>query len=563
MIIHCSHEYSKLSPSQLFLCILSVNLNFIIISRAQAAKTSSTSIMSSISPLERVSVIDFATIQGNASRERRGKLPAIATRSLSLLAQGDQYNRFAISPISPKPFSRRAKSEREALPFRTSLLERYLMEGNHPMPDSRDRKPTVTDNRIADAMPGPAQDLWTRAETVDSLADTTSSGWTKPLSTPYLFHKKQPGKLSAPEFRDNTMIPVLMYQNYQPVVRPCFTMDDSELQTPPPSSFGQTFASRLPELYLHAGKSQFDPPLAPRYDCFPDEFPSTPRFSGPAPIDTSLQISRKLDLDSAMNSPVLPEERSLAVARSLDPPPAPTSGEFLKDPRDNHVRHDSLTETFSEVRKSGKSMSKSLSVQDTTKYAPKRLPRPSPIPINKSVRFADLRSPAHSQLRSPAVYGHFTANGPSPTFMSPTTPLALCTTFPTIAGDSPATSQEEFSRDAEDDLIIFPHGMKEQAFAARGRSSNQYSDNDQSRARSLSPPRSARPLLQDENLESLLPATVYDPTVVYDAPTNTRTMVYPALPMVFDTKSHSVRDITDNDRNRILQSYFSRASSGL
>ncbi|KAE9962538.1 hypothetical protein EG328_000344 [Venturia inaequalis] len=516
--------------------------------------------MSSLSPLERISVIDFAAIQGNASRERRRKLPAIDSRCLSSLANGDQYNRFGISPISPKPFSRRSKSDRETLPFRTSLLERYLMEGSHPTPDSRDRKPIVTNHGIANALPGPVEHLWTG----DCSTETAKSGWTKPLSTPYPFHKKQHGNLSAPEFQDNAVIPVLMYQNYQPVIRPCFTLDDSELSTPPPSSFGQTFASQLPELHLYTGRSRFDPPPAPGYDCFPDKFPSSPKFSGPAPIDTSLSISRKSDLASAMNSPVLPEERSFAVARSLDPPPAPTFADFSKESRENHVRHDSLTETSSEVRRSAKSMSKASSAQDTTKFSPKRLPRPSPIPINKTVRFADLRSPAHSQLRSPAVYGQFAANSPSPTFISPTTPLATLTTFPAIAGDHYSNPQEEFPHDAEDDLIIFPHGKKGGAHA-RGRPCNQYSTTDQTRARSLSPPRSARPLLprEDEHLGSLLPATVYDPTVVYDAPTNTRTMVYPALPMVFDTKSHFVRDITDNDRNRILQSYFSRAGCGM
>jgi hypothetical protein len=99
--------------------------------------------------------------------------------------------------------------------------------------------------------------------------------------------------------------------------------------------------------------------------------------------------------------------------------------------------------------------------------------------------------------------------------ISPTTPLAMFCTFPTIVGISPSIPQEDFSTNSEEDLVLIHHEIKEEAFmgAARGRFPDRCSNKEQPRARSLSPLRSTPLLISNKSLASL-PATVYDPTAI-------------------------------------------------
>jgi hypothetical protein len=542
-------------------------------------------------------------MQGNVSRERRKRL-TISSNSLSVLANSNQYHRFGLSPISPDVHT--SNLDWESLPLRTSLLERYLVEGTHPTPSPRERKVTLASSGIADALPisDVSQRLWAWRSSDDSLSsDVSTPGGNKPLRPQYIFDGNDPNdeqqleEMDQPKGGQQDMMEqatsashnsanmsFLPCQKYQTIAKPQFTMDDSGLQTPPPSSFAQSFADQLPQISVQFGSSPFDPPPAPSIDRFPGEFPSSPKISGPSPLDTSLQVARKLDLDSAMNSPVLPEDRTFAVERSLKPPPAPTSGEFFCEGPLHNMRPTASTINAT----SAKALNNVTNVTKTVLMRPrqdsmisnssmvnnsrKRIARPSPIPINKTVRFADLRSPAHSQLkspglhrqlRSPGLYSHFSQLS-SPELLSPITPLAMFCTFSTIVGDSPTMPQGDFSKNLEAEHVSNPPAIEEDAnaFFVRGRSHDLGSKKEQPRARSLSPPRSTPLLLSRDTLASL-PATVYDPTVIYDAQTNTRTVVYPVEPMVLETKSYTVRNITDNDRTRILKSYFNRASSGI
>lgn len=483
------------------------------------------------------------------------KLSAIASRSLSALANSHQHNHFRLSPISPKGFSS------DSVPLRTSLLERYMIEGTHPTPNRRDRKFTLASSEVSNALPTPttSKSLWSPIENGNFPIEAQKSTWTKPLSTPYPFDKAKPRKSEAMidhkthEHQDDASIPVLMYHNLHATTRPYFTMDDSGLQTPPPSSMAKTFARQIPEAYPQSRPSPFDLPTAPSFECSPADFSSSPESYGPAPVDTSLHDSRGLDLDSAMNCPVIPE---------LATPPNPISEDSQKELHDKHVRHDSLTSITTRVDKQTKPKMPTV-LASIAKDTPKRLPCPLPIPLKKNVRFAELHSPAHSQLWSPGVHGRFVQVS-SPAMRLPTTPRAMFCTVPIVAGASQTISQADPLEESEEGCIIFPPNKKteEQTLPVRGRPSNQQSGSEQPRSRSLSPPQSSTPLLPKVEYLDSLPATVYDPTVVYDATTNTRTMVYPAVPMVFDTKSYTARDITDNDRNRILQSYFNRARCG-
>lgn len=98
---------------------------------------------------------------------------------------------------------------------------------------------------------------------------------------------------------------------------------------PPPAPMSSTFKMTLPTFVDSHHSSHFDPPPAPKLAEFPLEFPPSPKFAGPAPIDTTQSVDqwRRLTISgaprSAMDSPTVNETHFLSLASPMAPPPAP------------------------------------------------------------------------------------------------------------------------------------------------------------------------------------------------------------------------------------------------
>jgi hypothetical protein len=122
--------------------------------------------------------------------------------------------------------------------------------------------------------------------------------------------------------------------------------------------------------------------------------------------------------------------------------------------------------------------------------------------------------------------------------------------FPAITPDSQPsldTERDQINYDDEQLMII-----------DRGRSSSRRDAGQwQSRARTLSPPRSARFRPYDDTQIAFLPTTVYNPELVHKSQLNSTGGVRP----VSKTKSYTVSNIKHSDRTMILQSYFQHARS--
>ncbi|QDS69315.1 hypothetical protein FKW77_003210 [Venturia effusa] len=533
--------------------------------------------------------LNFMPVQGSSAKtkERRKKFPDISSQSLSVLSGNShtlQYDRFTLSPISPSHLSDQSSPELDTNPLRRSLLERYLIEDTHPVIRTSTGKYTLTlaGTGLSDALVTPSPDnMFVRIETNEPKvvakpaqppprSDSPKAKWVMPAGSHERAHsgtrlstkenmsaRKQSGRISIHTQRRMKL--TMLMDAKQTRGGPRFTRDDSGLMTPPPSRFEKSFADQMPEVAISTKPSPFDPPPAPSQTTFPGYFPSSPKTSGPAPIDTSLRIFRKKDRESFMNSPILPEDRARAVQRAMYPPPAPTSGCFPEEfPQSPARSGPAPIDTAITSPNSTWSM-----VSTPPVLSPMAPPPPAPtsgqfpqsatrrvsVSNKKDLKFDAPYSPSLSQLKSSA---------------SPLTPLALFCTFPAIEGIASPVPAGAFSGIAEG-IEEEPQTVKDDAELTtaieRGRSSARDSLQTRHRARTLSAPRTTSDsLLPDKELD-VLPSTRYDPTVIYDAPTNTRTVVYP-IPMLFSTKSsYTVANITDSDRNRILRSYFRRGRS--
>jgi hypothetical protein len=537
--------------------------------------------------------LNFTPVQANLpkTKERRKKFPEISSQSLSVLSGNSkhlQYDRFMLSPISPSHLSEHSSPDLDTNPLRRSLLERYLIEDTHPVirtssaNSTRGYTLTLASTGLSDALPTPAapENLLARIDAgrpkPPKRSESPKAKWIKPSNPPYSRERgasetRLPLQQDAPPRKNNGRMSIhtqrrmklsMLMEAKQDQNRPRFTRDDSGLMTPPPSRFNKSFADQMPDISISISSSPFDPPPAPRHESFPGQFPVSPKTSGPAPIDTSLKIFRKKDRESFMNSPLLPEDRARAVERALYPPPAPTSGQFPEEfPRSPAhsgpapVDITSPNSTWSSVS-TPPALSPTIAPPSapTNGQFPRSSARPAPISIKKDVRFDAPFSPAYGHLKSPPYNAQT---------LSPLTPLALFCTFPAIENvNSPIPSgtfpglleRKEETQSSKDDAGVT-------TAIERGRSTARDSLHSQQRARSLSPPRTDSDSLLPEKEMDILPSTRYDPTIVYDAQTNTRTVVYP-IPMLFSTKSsYTVANITDNDRNRILRSYFRRGRS--
>lgn len=558
--------------------------------------------------------LSFSPLHGPSSKtkERRKKFPEISSQSLSVLSGNSkqlQYDRFMLSPISPSYLSDQSSPDLDTNPLRRSLLERYLIEDAHPVirtstsSSNSTRKYTLTlaSTGLSDALttPAAAEHLFVRIETEDSKpkpptrSESPKAKWVKPTEIPRRNERgssetRLPFQKDVPSRRNNGRMSVhtqrrmklsMLMEAKEDKSRPRFTRDDSGLMTPPPSRFNKSFADQMPDISISNHSSHFDPPPAPSHANFPGYFPSSPRTSGPAPIDTSLKILHKKERDSFMNSPLLPEDRARAVQRALYPPPAPTSGQFPEEfpksparsgpaPIDTGITSPNstwstvdtpplLSPTAAPPPPAPTSGQFSLSATRRVSVSIKKEMQfgPAPTTGKKDVRFDAPFSPAYGHLKSPP----YDAKA-----LSPLTPLALFCTFPAIEdinSPTPAGTFPGLLDEGKDELLISKDDAELTTTIERGRSTFRDSVCSQHRARTLSPPRTNSESLLPKKEIDVLPSTRYDPTVIYDEPTNTRTVVYP-IPMLFSTKSsYTVANITDSDRNRILRSYFRRGRS--
>lgn len=540
--------------------------------------------------------LEFTAVQGSVSKERRRGFLKISSQSLSVLRGDDKYNRFILSPISPTGHPTLASPDLETNPLRWSLLERYLVEDTHPIIRTSTRNQTITlaTAGISDALPTPGdRDTgWAQLEKTKSpRRETTKPSPIKPRELSITIKQESPevmlplrgirkprrrnGRMSihAPTIvsQKNMKMSMMLLDDRPRESRPRFTMDDSGLMTPPPGRFDRTFASQIPENLITLESLPSNPPPGPRLDRFPGEFSYRPRTSGPAPINPSLKTFRKKNQESTMNSPLLPEDRALAVERSKHPPPAPTSAEFPPElqrspahssPAAIDVDLASPSSTWSEVSTpslaspEGPPLPTALISNDL----PRAFARPAPITLKEGVRFDAPFSPAYGYFKSPPFCAPSTSR-----ILSPLTPLALFCSFPAIADVSPPIESgvvPGFSTDEViDEVTLSKNDTELTAYIERGRSTARDSTDIQHRARTLSPPRSTSLLPKAEEYGTL-PSTKYDPSVVYDPQTNTRTVIYSVPLLVPQAKgSYTVPTITDSDRNRILASYFKRGRS--
>lgn len=533
--------------------------------------------------------LNFMPVQGTSSRtkERKKKFPDISSQSLSVLSGNShtlQYDRFTLSPISPSHLSDRSSPELDTNPLRRSLLERYLIEDTHPVIRTSSGKYTLTlaGTGLSDALITPSPDnLFVRIETDESKraerpkpptrSDSPKAKWVMPVGTSHecahsgtrlstkenMSARKQSGRISIHTQRRMKL--TMLMDAKQTRNGPRFTRDDSGLMTPPPSRFDKTFADQMPEVSISIKPSPYDPPPVPSRANFPGYFPASPRTSGPAPIDTSLRIFRKKDRESFMNSPILPEERARAVQRAMYPPPAPTSGCFPEDFPQSPARSGPAP-----IDTAITSPNSTWSMVSTPPVLSPMAP-PPPAPTSGQFPMSATRRVSTSTKKDIQLDAPFsTALGQLKSAASPLTPLALFCTFPAIEGVASPVPAGAFSGIA-DGLEEEPQIVKDDAELTtaieRGRSCARDSLQSRHRARTLSPPRTTSESLLPEKQVEVLPSTRYDPTVVYDAQTNTRTVVYP-IPLLFSTKSsYTSANITDTDRNRILRSYFRRGRS--
>lgn len=555
--------------------------------------------------------LSFSPVHGPTSKpkERRKKFPEISAQSLSVLSGSSkqlQYDRFMLSPISPSYLSDQSSPELDTNPLRRSLLERYLVEDAHPVirtstSSSTTRKYTLTlaSTGLSDALttPAAAEHLFVRIEAEDSKlkpkpptrSESPKSKWVKPTEVPRRNERgtsetRLPFQQDTQPRRNNGRMSIhtqrrmklsMLMEAQEDKSRPRFTRDDSGLMTPPPSRFNKSFADQMPDISISNHSSPFDPPPAPSHANFPGYFPSSPRTSGPAPIDTSLKILHKKERDSFMNSPLLPEDRARAIERAIYPPPAPTSNQFPEEfpksparsgpaPIDTGITSPNstwstvdtpplLSPTAAPPPPAPTSGQFPLSATRRMSVSTKKQMKfgPAPIASKREVRFDAPFSPAHGHLKSPP----YDANA-----LSPLTPLALFCHAPAIQ-DVNSPIFPGLLDEGKDDTYTIKDDTELTTTIERGRCTIRDSVHSQHRARTLSPPRTNSESLLPEKEKDVLPSTRYDPTIIYDASTNTRTVVYP-IPMLFSTKSsYTVANITDSDRNRILRSYFRRGRS--
>jgi hypothetical protein len=527
--------------------------------------------------------------QSSASRERRRRFPVIDNKPLlNIPDTPPTFDRFTFSPLSPKAFPTRNAEDWENLPGRGMLLERYLDSEDSQAPIIRDpaskpagvpispitRPPapappqatqaclTLATTGIADALPTPGQptNLWAvfsvrqnPSQARDSMTRVDPRIPPPPPPPPsYLAslsmnHEKSRNSngisIHPPSILPNSDGPSIILHYHQQVCSSESETSGCSLYTPPPAPTSLAFSNSIPQLTICIDPSPFDPPPAPRLSRFPLEFPASPSISGPAPIDTSLICHKKRI--SELTSPVLPEERSKAIEASTDPPPAPTLDsfplEFPPSPRRSKPAPIDTTPPSPASTLGSK--------EDITPTQPPRAPvvrdfvRQPKLAL-KTVRFANA-GPEVSRERS-LTHG---AYSPSPPFYSPITPVAMTNAFPFIKSPSsspePPSSPATFQVTKEADTVTIS--------SPRGRQSWRTQDG-QPRARTHSPARSTP--LEDESSIALLPATVYEPTVIYNPRTNSSTVI--PSPLLPQYKSYTINNVTASDRNRILDAYFHR-----